>query len=203
MEQLKPLDASFIYMENEFNHMSIAMLGVFEGPAPTAGEIETFIESKLDLVPRFRQRLRFVPFALGHPVWCDDPHFSLRYHVRHSALPAPGAAEQLQAMVGRVMSHQLDRSRPLWELWLIEGLQDGSWAALLKLHHCVADGVAMTELLETLLDQKPGQRRRKPAMWQPEKQPTPSQLAARAIANGLYTPWRGLRSVRTGAGGTA
>jgi WS/DGAT/MGAT family acyltransferase len=197
MEQLSTQDASFIYMENEFNHMSIAILAVFEGPSPAEGEIEAFLEAKLDLVPRFRQRLRFVPYALGRPVWCDDPHFSLRYHVRHSGMPAPGSAEQVQTMAGRVMSHQLDRSRPLWELWLLDGLQDGNWAALLKMHHCVADGVAAVELLETLLDQKPKQRRRKAVKWEPEEQPTPSQLATMAISNQVKIPKRGLGAIRT------
>ena len=197
MEKLSPQDASFIYMENEFNHMSIAVLAVFEGPATVAGEIETLVASKLDQIPRFRQRLRFVPYGLGSPVWCDDPHFSLRYHIRHSAMPAPGSAEQLQTMVGRVMSHQLDRSRPLWELWLIDGLEDGNWAALLKVHHCVADGVAAVELLDTLLDQKPKPRRRSPAKWEAEEQPTPSQLAAAAIANGAKIPRQGVSAIRS------
>ena len=128
MERLSTQDASFLYIENEFNHMSIAELALFEGPPPAADEFEAMIESKLDQVPRFRQRIRFIPFDLGRPVWCDDPHFNLRYHVRHTALPAPGSVEQLQTMVGRVMSQQLDRTKPLWELWVIEGLADESWA---------------------------------------------------------------------------
>ena len=197
MEQLSPQDASFIYMENEFNHMSIAILAVFEGPSPAGGEIEALLESRLDLVPRFRQRLRFVPYGLAHPVWCDDPHFSLRYHVRHSALPIPGSAEQVQTVVGRVMSLQLDRSRPLWELWQLDGLQDGNWAVLLKIHHCVADGVAAVELLDTLLDHKPKQSRRKPVKWEPQAQPTPAQLATRAIADSAEIPGRGLRALRS------
>ena len=197
MDQLSPQDASFVYMENEYTHLSIAIVGLFEGPVPAAGEVEAFIESKLDAVPRFRQRLRNIPLALGHPVWCDDPHFSLRYHVRRTALPAPGSQEELQTLVGRVMSHQLDRSRPLWELWVIEGLDDGSWAVLLKLHHCVADGVAAVELLDTLLDTKAKPRRRKPAPWTPEPEPTAAQLATRALARNVSAPWRGLRAVRS------
>ena len=199
MEQLRPQDASFIYMENEFSHMSIAVLGLFDKPVPAEGEIEGFIESKLDLVPRFRQRLRTIPLALGHPVWCDDPHFNLRYHVRHTGLPAPGTAEQMQTLVGRVMSHQLDRSRPLWELWVIEGLQDDRWAVLLKLHHCVADGVAAIELLDILLDKTAKQRRRKPADWTPEPEPAGYRLAGRAIARNMSAPWLGLRAIGAAA----
>jgi diacylglycerol O-acyltransferase len=188
MERLSQQDASFIYLENEYNHMSIAVVATFDGPVPEEGEIEKMISSRLDLVPRFRQRLRFVPMDLGRPVWCDDPHFSLRYHVRHSALPSPGADEQLQLVVGRLMSQQLDRTRPLWELWVMEGMADGRWAMLLKLHHCVADGVAATDLLGILLDDKPTARQRKPRPWIAEPQPSPSQLSASAIAEQFSSP---------------
>ena len=113
MDRLSPQDASFLYVENELNHMAIAALGIFEGPPPAQDEIEEMVAAKLDLVPRYRQRVRFVPFEIGRPVWADDPHFLLRYHVRHSALPAPGSEEQLRTLVGRVMSQQLDRTKPL------------------------------------------------------------------------------------------
>jgi diacylglycerol O-acyltransferase len=135
MERLSTQDASFLYLENETNHMSIAALAIFEGPAPKQDEIEAMVSSKLELLPRYRQRLRFVPLDLGLPVWCDDPDFELSYHVRHAALPAPGSDERLQKLVGRLMSQQLDRERPLWELWVVEGLHDGGWALLMKLHH--------------------------------------------------------------------
>jgi WS/DGAT/MGAT family acyltransferase len=196
MELLSVQDATFVYIENEFNHMSLAALGIFEAPAPDRQAIEAMLESKLHRLPRLRQRLRFAPLDLGRPAWCDDPHFSLGYHVRHSALPPPGSLEQLQTLVGRVMSRQLDRDRPLWELWVIENLEGDSWALLLKLHHCLADGVAATDLLEQLLDRKRKPAREKPRAWRPEEQPSAGQLARLALAERLKLPLRGGRALR-------
>ena len=197
MERLSTQDASFLYVENEFNHMSIATVTIFEGPPPKQDEIESMVSSKLHLVPRYRQRVRFIPLDLGRPVWCDDPHFSLRYHVRHTGLPAPGSAEQLQMMVGRVMSQQLDRTKPLWELWVVEGLEDGNWAILLKMHHCVADGVAATDLLSALLDEKRSQKHPQPPEWEPEKQPSPRQLVKNAVFDRLTSPREGLEALQS------
>lgn len=136
MDRLSTQDASFLYIENEVNHMHIASVAIFEGPAPRNHEIENMVSSKLRLVPRYRQRVRFVPFGMGRPVWCDDPHFDLGYHVRHTALPEPGSDGQLRTLVGRVMSQQLDRAKPLWEIWIVEGLEGDRWAMLSKSHHC-------------------------------------------------------------------
>ena len=200
MERLSTQDASFLYLENEYNHMSIAALAIFEGPGPADGELEKMISSRLDLVPRFRQRLRFVPLDLGRPIWCDDPHFTLRYHIRHTALPTPGVDEQLQLMVGRLMSQQLDRTRPLWEMWVVEGLSEGNWGMLLKLHHCVADGVAATDLLGILLDDKRKPPKRRPRQWVPEPQPSPSQLSASAMAERLSSPREVFQAARSAIG---
>ena len=197
MERLSTQDASFLYVENEFNHMSIAALAIFEGPPPKQDEIESMVSSKLHLVPRYRQRIRFIPLDLGRPIWCDDPHFSLHYHVRHSGLPAPGSAEQLQMMVGRVMSQQLDRTKPLWELWVVEGLEDGNWAILMKVHHCVADGVAATDLLSALLDEKRSREHPPPPEWEPEKQPSPRQLVSKAVFDRLTSPREGLEALQS------
>lgn len=197
MERLSTQDATFLYIENEFNHMSIAALATFEGPSPKQEEIESMVSSKLHLVPRYRQRIRFTPFELGRPVWCDDPHFNLRYHVRHTALPAPGSEEQLQMMVGRAMSQQLDRTKPLWELWVIEGLEDGTWALLMKIHHCLADGVAATDLLSALLDEKRSQKHPPAPEWEPENQPTPRQLATKAFVDRLTSPREGLEALQS------
>lgn len=197
MERLSTQDASFLYIENEFNHMSIAELALFEGPPPAAEEFEAMVETKLDQVPRLRQRIHFIPFDLGRPVWCDDAHFSLRYHVRHSALPAPGSIEQLQALVGRVMSQQLDRTKPLWEMWVIEGLADGGWAVLMKIHHALADGVAATDLLTALLDEDASQTNPAPMHWEPERQPSPPELAAAAVAERLTSPREGFAALQS------
>lgn len=197
MERLSPQDVSFLNVENKFNHMSIAELAIFDGPGPGPKEIETMIASKLDLVPRYRQRLRVVPYELGRPVWCDDPHFSLDHHIHHRTLPAPGTDKQLQALVGRVMAQQLDRSRPLWEIWEVEGLEDGNWALLLKMHHCVADGVAATDLLSHLLDESSKHSYTAPKDWSPEPQPSSLQLTSSALIERWRSPREGLRALQS------
>jgi hypothetical protein len=106
-------------------------------------------------VPRYRQKLRTVPFRLGRPVWVDDPDFDLRYHVRRTALPAPGGDRQLADLMARVMSQRLDRDHPLWEYWVAEGLADGHWALISKVHHCFVDGVSGTDLYGVVFDFSP------------------------------------------------
>src|ERR1700716_4550180 len=114
VDRLSPLDASFLHIENDVNHMHIGSVGIFEGPAPEYSALVNMIKSKLPLVRRYRQVVRFVPLDLGRPVWVDDAHFNIEYHVRHTALPAPGGEPELRRLVGRVMSQQLDQTRPLW-----------------------------------------------------------------------------------------
>ncbi len=196
MDRLSPQDSTFLYVENELNHMAIAALGIFEGPAPGQDEIEEMVESKLDLVSRYRQRVRFVPLDLGRPVWCDDPHFQLRYHVRHTALPSPGSEEQLCTLVGRVMSQQLDRSKPLWEMWVVEGLEDGGWAILLKLHHCLADGVAATDLLSVILDESASEAHPPARRWRPDPEPSPLSLLSSALIERMTSPQEILQTTR-------
>ena len=116
------------------------------------------VAGKLPLVPRYRQVVRLVPLDLGRPVWSDDPHFNVEYHLRHTALPAPGGEPELRRLVGRVMSQQLDRTKPLWEIWMVEGLEDGRWAMVSKTHHCMVDGVSGTDLLSVIMDSSPEPR---------------------------------------------
>ena len=123
METMSPLDASFLHVEDAVSHMHIGSVGIFEGPAPPQRAVRDAIAGKLPLVPRYRQHVRFPPLELGRPVWVDDRHFNLDYHVRRTALPAPGGDEELRNLVGRVMSQQLDRTKPLWEMWMVEGLE--------------------------------------------------------------------------------
>src|SRR5438270_10758748 len=125
MEPLSALDASFLEIEDEVSHMHIGSVGIFEGPPPSAPEVMDGVQCKLHLVPRYRQKIRYPPLHAGPPVWIDDPHFNLEYHVRRTALASPGGEEELRTLVGRVMSQQLDRTKPLWELWAAEGLGDG------------------------------------------------------------------------------
>src|SRR4051812_4097192 len=130
MDRMTPLDASFLHVEDTVTHMHIGSVAIFEGPPPRHDELLAAIGTKLPLVPRYRQKVRFVPFALGRPVWVDDPHFVLDYHVRHTALPAPGGDEQLRNLVGRIMSQMLDRARPLWGVLVAWGPGVRRWAVM-------------------------------------------------------------------------
>ncbi|MCB1270361.1 MAG: wax ester/triacylglycerol synthase family O-acyltransferase, partial [Microthrixaceae bacterium] len=130
MDRLSTLDAEFLHLEDTNSHMHIAGICTFDGQAPSMAELEALLASKLHRIPRYRQRVRTVPLELGRPVWADDPHFNLSYHVRHTALPAPGGDEELCGLMGRLMSQPLDRERPLWETWLVEGLSGGRWALI-------------------------------------------------------------------------
>jgi diacylglycerol O-acyltransferase / wax synthase len=150
MEWMSPIDSSFLHVENDTTPMHIGAVSIFEGPPPPFEDLRTMVAGKLDLVPRYRQKVRFVPLAVGSPAWIDDPHFSLDYHLRHTAIPSPGSEEQLRQMAARVFSQHLDRDKPLWELWTVEGLEGGRWALLSKVHHCMVDGVAATDLMSVM-----------------------------------------------------
>ena len=172
MDRLRVLDAEFLHVEDGVAHMHIAGVSLFEGPRPELGELLAAMASKLDLIPRYRQRVRTVPFELGRPVWVDDPHFNLEYHVRHTALPAPGDDLALRRLVARLMSQELDRNRPLWELWLVEGLEDDRWALISKVHHCMVDGVSGVDLLSSVLDAERHVPLTEPRPWSPEPEPS-------------------------------
>ena len=143
MDRLKPLDAMFVDAEDEDENtsMAIASIAVFEGPAPSHKEVMALVAERLPFLPRYRQKLRTVPFRLGPPVWVDDPDFDLGYHIRRTALPEPGEYRQLADLMARVMSRRLDRDHPLWEYWVVEGLARDRWALISKVHHCMIDGV--------------------------------------------------------------
>jgi WS/DGAT/MGAT family acyltransferase len=157
MDRLSPLDAVFVDAEDEDRHtsMAIASIAIFEGPVPSYDEFFRHIAGRLPQVPIYRRKLRTVPFRLGRPVWVDDPNFDLRYHLRGTALPAPGGDEQLSKLMARVMSQRLDRDYPLWEYWLAEGLSKGRWAVISKVHHCMVDGVSGTDLYRVMFDLSP------------------------------------------------
>jgi WS/DGAT/MGAT family acyltransferase len=157
MDRLNPLDAQFIEVEDQDRHasMAIASIAVFEPPVPSYDEVLAHLRGRLPLVPRYRQKLRTVPLRLGRPVWVDDPHFDIRYHVRRTALPAPGGDQQLSQLMARVMSQRLDRDYPLWEYWLVEGLAHDRWALISKVHHCMVDGVSGTDLYRVIFDLSP------------------------------------------------
>ena len=196
LDRMSPLDAMFLHLEDGVTHMHIASVLLIDGPPPSYDEFASMVTGKLSLVPRYRQVVRFVPFQLGRPVWVDDPHFNLAYHVRHTALPSPGSEAELRRLVGRVMSQQLDRTKPLWELWMVEGLDDGRWALLSKAHHSMVDGVSGTELLTVLLDVMPDAPTVPADHWQPAPAPSAFALAADAVATMAYSQVEQVRALR-------
>ncbi len=171
MDRLSTLDAEFLHLEDGISHMHIAGVSVFEGPPPSEPDVRHLIASKLHLIPRYRQRVRFVPLELGRPIWVDDPHFNLGYHVRHTALPAPGSDADLCLLMARLMSQPLDRNRPLWEAWVVENLPGGRWALISKVHHCMVDGISGVELLTVLLDPERERTLPTPPAWEPAPEP--------------------------------
>jgi WS/DGAT/MGAT family acyltransferase len=198
-DRLSPLDASFLHIEDDVSHMHIASVAIFEGPQPPFADIVAMVDAKLGLVPRYRQVVQFVPFELGRPVWADDPHFNIEYHLRHTALPAPGGESELRKLVGRVMSQQLDRSKPLWEIWIVEGLEDGRWAMLAKTHHAMVDGISGTDLLAVIMDLSPEVVRPHVPAWVPRPSQSGGRLAADAVLNMVRSPYEQVRAVQGSA----
>jgi diacylglycerol O-acyltransferase / wax synthase len=196
MDRLSPLDSSFLHVEDANSHMHIGSVAIFEGPPPPYDDLRSMVEGKLGLVPRYRQKVRFVPMALGRPVWVDDPHFNAEYHLRHTALPPPGGDEELRNLTGRVMSQQLDRSKPLWEMWIVEGLGAGRWALVSKVHHCMVDGVSGTDLLAVILDTRRDSLAAPADAWHPRPEPTRLQVLVEALSERALSPYEGLRSLR-------
>ena len=163
MDNLTTLDAGFIHAEDSDERVSLAIggLAILEGPMPDHDSLMTTLARRIGVCPRFAQRLRRRPLDLGAPEWVDDDEFDLANHLRHLAVPRPGRDRELHTLVAEVMSWRLDRSRPLWEIWVIEGLSDNRWAILMKVHHCIADGIATAHILSGLSDQGVSQRDRK------------------------------------------
>jgi WS/DGAT/MGAT family acyltransferase len=181
MEQLSALDESFLHLETQYSQMHIGSVAIFEGPPPPYDDLLNMVDAKLGLVPRYRQKIRFVPLNIGRPRWVDDPHFQLRYHLRHTALPSPGSEEQLRNLVGRVMAQRLDRARPLWEMWIAEGLKEGRWALISKVHHCMVDGVAGSDLLTVVLDKEREAEPPPQSDWHPRPEPNTVELLGRGV----------------------
>src|SRR4051812_35506128 len=191
-DRLSPLDASFLHFEDAASHMHVACALVFEGDAPAYDELLEHIDSRLHLVPRYRQRLAEVPFGQGRPKWVDDDRFDLRYHVRHTALPAPGTEYELQVLAGRVFSQQLRRDRPLWENWLVEGLEGDRFAILSKTHHALVDGISGLDILAVLFadEADPGEG------WTPQPAPSGTRLLVESLAERATRPFEMIRGAR-------
>ncbi|HWH43267.1 MAG TPA: wax ester/triacylglycerol synthase family O-acyltransferase [Thermoleophilaceae bacterium] len=197
-DRLTGLDASFLHLEDKAAHMHVASVMLFDGEAPAYDDFVEGLESRLHLVPRYRQRLAFVPWGQGRPRWVDDPSFNLRYHVRHTALPEPGGEDQLRALAGRVFAQQLDRDKPLWEIWLVEGVEGNRFALLAKTHHALVDGVSGVDIVTVLFDTKP-EPDAPPATaerWLPRPLPSSAQLLAEALVERATAPGEVVRSAR-------
>src|SRR5262245_21619952 len=192
LDRLSSTDASFLSPGNKSSHMHIGGVCTFEGPPPSYDEFAEHVEARLHLVPRFRQKLAFPPMQSGRPVWVDDPRLNIDYHVRHSSLPAPGRDRQLQQLVGRVFSQQLDRTKPLWEMWLVQGLEDNRFAIVSKTHHALVDGVSGVDLATVLFDANPVPVGLTPPIrpWEPKPEPGNAHLLARGAENIAKVPVR-------------
>src|SRR5947209_3436932 len=178
LDRLTPTDASFLAQEGPSSHMHIGGVLIFEGPPPKFSDFLDHVRSRLHLVPRYRQKLATPPLETGRPLWADDSNFNLEYHVRHSALPSPGNEHQLFRLAGRIASQRLDRSKPLWEMWLVEGLEGDRFALVCKTHHSLVDGVSGVDLATVLLDleQHPAPPSMELEPWQPHREPSSAEL---------------------------
>jgi diacylglycerol O-acyltransferase len=189
LDRLNAVDASFLTNESAASHMHIGAILVFEGPPPRYVDLVEHVRGKLSKVPRFRQRLAFPPLEAGRPLWIDDVNFNLTYHIRHTALPAPGGEAQLQRLAGRVFSQQLDRSKPLWEMWLVQELERDRFAILTKTHHAMVDGISGVDIGTVLFDLEPIPD---PApvedSWQPRPSPSTAQLVAKGASDAVAVP---------------
>ena len=195
MEQLTGLDATFLYLETPSLHMHVSMAAIFDPTTVPGGysfdKLRDLVSARLELAPIFRRRLVEVPFRLGHPYWVDDPTFDIEYHIRHGGLPAPGGVEELARFVADVCSRQLDRSKPLWEMYIVEGLRGGQIAVVTKIHHCTIDGVSGAELLSQLFDLEPEPPPRRAADNPPavdERLPLELRLLAQSLGTRLTRP---------------
>ncbi len=190
-DRLTAVDASFLAQEGSDAHMHIGAVTVFEGPPPAFRDFADHVRGRLHLVPRYRQKLAVPPLETGRPLWVDDPTFNLEYHVRHTALPEPGSEEGLRALAARIHSQQLDRTKPLWELWLVQGLEDGRFALISKTHHALVDGVAGVDLATVLLDLGPAPQLvpHDGEPWMPQREPSAAALAVRGLRGLARTPF--------------
>jgi WS/DGAT/MGAT family acyltransferase len=195
-ERLSALDRSFLDLEGASTPMHVAGCFVFDrGPLATpeggvdVDRIREYVASRIHRIPRYRQRIEWIPLE-GHPVWVDDPRFNIHYHVRHTALPAPGDDDQLKRLCGRVLSQRLDRGKPLWEIWVVEGLQHDRFALVSKVHHCMVDGISGVDVLAVLLSPLPEKDFDPAPGWVPNPAPGRGELLRDALLRRAETPLR-------------
>ncbi|HEY2217446.1 MAG TPA: wax ester/triacylglycerol synthase family O-acyltransferase [Solirubrobacteraceae bacterium] len=198
-DRLTALDSTFLHLEdNSTAHMHVASVMVFDGTAPTPQELVDHIVSRLHLVPRYRQRLAFVPYGQGRPVWTDDPHFNPRYHIRHTALPKPADDKALKQLAGRLFSQRLDRSKPLWEIWLVERMAGERFALIAKTHHALVDGISGVDITTVLFDTAPDPvpSSRPPMPWTAKPLPGQAKLLGEALRERTTVPAEMARGAR-------
>jgi diacylglycerol O-acyltransferase len=198
-DRLTGLDSAFLHLEDHGSaHMHVASVMVFEGQAPAYEDLVEHILSRLHLVPRYRQRLAFVPLGQGRPVWTDDPHFNPRYHIRHTALPRPEDETELKQLAGRVFSQRLDRSKPLWEMWLVQHMAGERFAVIAKTHHALVDGISGVDITTVLFDAspEPSGTPRPPVPWVARPLPGPAKLLADALVERSTAPAEMIRGAR-------
>lgn len=201
MQRLSGLDATFLYLESASNLMHVASTTVFDPSTVPGGysfdKVKELVASRLHLLPPFRRRLVEVPFQLHHPLWVEDPDFDLDYHMRRAALPAPGGEQELAEFAADVMSRPLDRTRPLWEMYVIEGVENGLIATVTKTHHAAIDGVSGNELTVNLLDLQPEPMQAEPdESWKPDRIPTDLELVAYAVNSLSRQPILAVKAAR-------
>jgi len=203
-DRLSATDATFLEIEDPSVHMHVGAVAIFEGGvlrradgAVDIDRVRDYIDGALHQVARFRQKLTWVPL-FRHPVWVDDERFNLRYHVRHTALPAPGSIRQLKRLAGRIWSQKLDRGKPMWEMWVVEGLEDGRFALIVKAHHCMVDGVGGLDLFAAILKLTPDtDEHEQTRRWVARRKPHPASLVAGETAHRATLPMGAVRSIRT------
>jgi WS/DGAT/MGAT family acyltransferase len=196
-QRLTVLDELFLHLEGPNTHMHVGGAAIFEGPPPDYEDVLDMVQRRLQRVPRFRQKLATVPFGLSRPVWVDDTHFNLEYHVRHTALPAPGNDQKLKALIARIMSQQLDRTKPLWEIWVAEGLGGDRFALISKTHHCLVDGVSGADIMSVLLDLGPEPEQIELERWIPDPEPTQDRLFLDALRERVTSPAEIIRNAQS------
>ena len=204
-DRLSPLDASFLYLEEPTTAMHVGSVLVFEAPAEgfDYDQLVALVSARIAYVPRYRQRVRAVPGRLANPVWVDDESFDVAYHVRRSALPRPGGDDQLYELVGRLQARPLDRARPLWELYLVEGLGGGRFAIITKTHQALVDGVNAVDIAQVILDDTPESPDPPPDTWTPAPEPSDLELVAGALADVVRSPGQLLDAARAGTSDVA
>ena len=196
--RLTALDASFLFMENATTPMHAGGLAIFS-PPPGGFDHERLvrlIRQRISYVPRYRMRVRDVPFGLARPVWVDDERFDVTYHVRRSALPKPGTRDQLNELVARLLSRPLDRSRPLWEMYLVEGLDDGNFAIVSKSHQALVDGLSAVDIAQVMLDPTEETAVVPVDSWRPRVEPTDVELLSQAFTELATRPASAFEAAR-------